>query len=109
MFRKHMTSTALAPFAGAHRGLVVRADVVGTLGEFYGRRLPKTECVERARRPVTTRLAMAVTHGDGFATHREFDRTAKTATFVITHRAPPSKRNSWTGPGGRNRCYRAGR
>src|SRR5437773_12412589 len=90
MLRKHVASTALAPFAVAHRGLVVGTDVIGTLGDLYGRRLPETERVDGARRPVATRLAMTVPHGDRFATHREFDRTAKAATLVITHGAPPN-------------------
>src|SRR5256885_12682628 len=84
MLRKHMASTGLAPFAVAHRGLVVRADVTGTLGHRYRRRLPETERVDGARGPVTTRLAMAVPHGDRLATDRELDGTAKATTFVFT-------------------------
>src|ERR1700730_4751764 len=99
MFRKHMTSTALAPFARAHRGLVVRADAVGTLGDLHGGGLPQAERVDRARRPVTRRLAMAGTPGDRGAAHREFDRTAKATTLVVTHPAPPSNRLS-TAPAG---------
>src|SRR2546429_8925851 len=67
MLRKHMASTGLAPFAVAHRGLVVGADVIGTLGHLDRRRLPEAERVDGARGPVTTRLAMAVPHGGRFA------------------------------------------
>src|ERR1700732_2240005 len=91
MLRKHMTPTGLAPFAVAHRGLVVRADVIGTLGHLDRRRLPETERVDGARRPVTTRFAMAEPHGRRFAAHGEFDSTAKAATFVFTHNAPPGR------------------
>src|SRR5439155_13109681 len=91
MLRKHMASTGLAPFAVAHRGLVVGADVIGTLGDLDRRRLPEAERVDRARGPVTARLAMAVPHGDRLAAHRELDGTAKAATFVFTHSASPSK------------------
>jgi hypothetical protein len=34
---------------------------------------------------------MAEPHGGRFAAHGEFDSTAKAATFVFAHNAPPSK------------------
>src|SRR5438046_9311944 len=91
MLRKHMASTGLAPFAVAHRGLVVGADVMRSLGHLDRRRLREAERVDGARGPVTARLAMAVPHGDRLAAHRELDGTAKAATFVFTHSASPSK------------------
>src|SRR5438094_7402681 len=91
MLRKHMASTGLAPFAVAHRGLVVGADVIGTLGDLDRRGLPEAERVDGARGPVTARLAMAVPHGERLAANRELDGTAKAATLVITHGAPPLK------------------
>src|SRR2546430_15992718 len=87
MLRKHMPPTGLAPFAVAHGVFVVGADVIGTLGHLDSRRLPEAEPVDGAHGPVTARLAMAVPHGDRFATHRELDGTAKAATFVLTHSA----------------------
>src|SRR5882757_7560069 len=91
---EQMAATGLAPFAEAHGRLVVGADIVRTLGHLHRIGLPQAERVDRARRPVAARLAMAIAHRGRLAAHREFDGAAEAASFVIGHIPPPPKNES---------------
>src|ERR1700679_1640727 len=85
-----MASAKGAPLAKAHGGLVVRADMFGAARHRHGGRLPKTECVERSRGPMTARFAMAITHRNRLTAYGEFDSPAEATRLVISHEPPPS-------------------
>src|SRR5438034_1390900 len=83
MLGENMPAAELAPLAIARFGLVIRADVFRATGDTYGVGLPKREGIHRARGPASTRVAMAVAHGDGLSAHGELDGSAKTRSAVV--------------------------
>src|ERR1700722_13176831 len=85
-----MSDAQGAPLAKAHGGLVVRADMFGASDHRHRGGLPKSECVDRPRGPMTARFAMAITHRDGFTVDGEFDGPAEATRLVISHVPPPS-------------------
>src|SRR5438034_3028456 len=92
MLGENMSAAELAPLAIARLGLVVRADVLRATGDTYGVGLPKCAGIHRARAPVSTRVTMAVAHGDRLSAHGELDGSAKTRSAVVvsvSHRALP--------------------
>src|SRR5207244_1241397 len=83
MLGENMSAAELAPLAIARFGLVIRADVFRATGDTYGVGLPQCEGIHRTRGPASTRVAMAVTHGDRLSAHGELDGSAKTRSAVV--------------------------
>ena len=85
MVGKDVTAAGFTPLAITIRSLVVGADIVRTLCDFYRVGLPQAKAVDRARRPVTARTAMTVSHRGWVSSDRELDCTTKATPFVGTH------------------------
>src|SRR4029077_17714640 len=93
-----VAAARLAPLAEADRRLVIGADVVRAARDLHGVGLPQGKGIDRARRPLPARLAMAITHTRGIARDRELDRTAKATALVdlvVTQDGSPSSNESW--------------
>src|SRR5262249_38439227 len=91
MLGEDVTAAGLAPFAVAHRGLVVGADVVRSAGDPHAVRIPKREGVDRACGPVSAGSTMAIAHAGRLAGHGELHGATKAAAligFLVGHDAP---------------------
>src|SRR6266702_2149692 len=79
---EHVPAAGLAPFAVAHRGLVVGADVIRAARDPHVLRVPQGEGVDRAGGPTPARAAMAITHAGRLARHGELDGAAEAAALI---------------------------
>jgi hypothetical protein len=92
MFGEDVTAAGLAPFAIAFGRLVVSADVVGTLRNLNGVRVPQTERIHGSCGPVPTGLTMAVAHCSWLAADSEPNRATETTSVIgifAAHHEPP--------------------
>src|SRR6185312_7502946 len=92
MLREDMASTCLAPFAGALRRLVVRADVVRAPRDLHGPGFPQDEGIDRTGRPMPTGFAVAIAHRGRLTGHGELNRATEAAAFVrivVAHDVSP--------------------
>src|SRR6266702_3092106 len=79
---ENVPAAGLAPFAVAHRALVVGADVVRAARDPHVLRIPQGEGVDRAGGPTPARAAMAITHAGRLARHGELDGAAEAAALI---------------------------
>ena len=82
MLAENVASACLAPLAVTVRRLAVGADVFRPLRDSHRLRFPQGKSIDRPRRPVPARFAVAITHRLRLAAHSEPDRAAKTAAIV---------------------------
>src|SRR5918911_222215 len=95
MFSEDVTAAGSAPFAIAFRRLVVSADIVSTVRNLNGVRVPQTERIYGSCGPVPTGLTMAVAHCSWLTADSELNRATETTSVIggifAAHHEPPHR------------------